>query len=164
MPNGRPASAPTVPSTGEGPACYKVLPGTGLNLLPGSFLPPSFGNREEQWGGEAPAHPICTHSPGPKSSLHFSVVLPLTTLTRRNDTFLRLVEPTFTDICCTDTQRCADTHPRYTLTNQPTQRNTHNTLDLGDTFNNTNVPTDTNTQACEGARTRACAHTHPTST
>lgn len=118
---------------------------------------------EEQWGGEAPAHPICTRSPGPKSSLHFSVVLPLTTLTRRNDTFLRLVEPTFTDICCMDTQRCADTHPRYTLTNQPTQRNTHNTLALGDTFNNTNLPTDTHTQACEGARTHVRAHTPPTS-
>lgn len=103
-----------------------------------------------------PSPPFIPTLQDPRPAYPFSVVLPLATLTRRNDTFLSLIKPTFTDTGCTNTWNYTDTHPRYTLTNQLTQRNTCNTLVPRDTFNNTNVPTDTNTRACEGA----CVHTH----
>ena len=69
MPSSRLASAPALPSNWEGPACEKVLLGTKLSLVPGSFIH-VLGTEEEQWGGKAPPFtPIYTHSPGPKASL-----------------------------------------------------------------------------------------------
>lgn len=83
--------------------------------------------------------------------LPYSVVLPLAILARRNDGFLRLVEPILTDTCCMDTQRCADT---VTQSQTNTHTAAHDSLAPGDTFNHTGVATDTNVQ------TYACAHVH----
>lgn len=86
----------------------------------------------------------------------YSVGIPPAILARRNDGFLRLVEPTLTNTCCMDTQRCADT---VTQPQTNTHTAAHGSSAPGDTFNHTGVATDTNVQ------TYACVHvrmyTHP---
>lgn len=159
MPSGRPALLLHFPPIG------KVLPVRKSFLVLSStwFLAASstFWEQRKNSGEEKlPLPPFIPTLQDPKPVYPFSVVHPLATLTRRNDTFLSLIEHILTDTCCTNTWNCTDTHPRYTLTNQLTQRNTCNTLAPRDTFNNTNVPTDTNTWACKGAH----AYTHPTNT
>ena len=136
----------------ESPSWYRAQPGSWQ-------LPPRVETEEEQSGGEAPSTPIYTHSPGPKASLSLlSGASP--GHTDQEDWHLPQPQRTHIHRRLLHAHMELYTHPRYTLTNQLTQRNTCNTLAPRDTFNNTNVPTDTSTRACKGAH----AYTHPTNT